>query len=727
MSPLAYVRRLMRWFKGHPAAVAVIALCLVLEMAFNAFVPMAFQRLIDRAITPRDGTALWHILLALGVATVLATLAGMLGDYLYARVASGVLADIRQRLFEHLQSLSPSFFQKYNAGDISARYSTDLSGVEQTLASWIPWGWKPALDVIGYNVVMFTVDWRLALLAQLVWPMALLGPRFFAPRASAAADKRKDKEAAVLTAVDEATAGRHVVRAFGLEQTMAERFGAKVRALADVTRRGAFFSSALERSAGIGILVLQIVILGVGAALAFRGSLSVGGLAAFYSVFTSLSYSLYYLAQYSTSLINSAAGLARIEEVLDAKPGVPDPPGAPPLPPFREAITLRDYTFTPEPGRRILDGVSLTIRHGESVALVGPSGSGKSTVLNALMRAFDPDSGAAEIDGHDLRSVSRASLVRQSAVVFQESFLYHTTIRENLRLGRLDATDEEIERACRDAEIHEAICQLPQGYDSPVGERGSLLSGGQRQRLAIARALLRDPRILFLDEATSALDPGTEIALNATLERLARGRTVISVTHRLAATGRCDRVIVLHQGRLAESGTPAELLARDGLYASLWRKQAGIHTSHDGTHAEITPERLKQIPLLSRLPDPLLATLAAEQLITEKMPARRDVVAEGDAGDKFYLIARGQVEVRKLQPDGTSRAVRVLEDGDNFGELALLRDTPRTATIHTLVPCVFLTLQRQHFQHLLDQAPAVRAALLAQEAQRAATVTPFVG
>lgn len=729
MSPIAYVLHLLRWFKGKPLPLCILGLCMLVEMGFNSFVPIAFSHLIDHAITPRNTTVLIQVLVALGAATLLATGAGMAGDYLYAGLSSRVLARMRQRLFDHLQTLSPSFYQKYSAGDVSARYSTDLAAVEQTLGSWIAWGWKPLLDVIGYNIVMFTVDWRLALFAQLLWPMTLFGPRIFAPRASAAAEERKDREAEMLTAVDEATAGRNVVRAFGLEAAMSERFGAKLTALAQTAVRGAFFTSALERSASIGIYILQISVLGLGASMAFKGTITVGGLVAFYTVFISLSTSLYYLAQYSGSLINSAAGLARIEEVLNEKSGVPDAANAGELPPIRETIQLRDYVFTPEPNRRILDGVTLTIRHGESVAFVGPSGSGKSTVLNAVMRSFDPDGGGVFIDGHDLRSVTKASFIRQSAVVFQESFLYNTTVRENLRLGRLDATDAEIEAACRDAEIHEIIMAMPKGYDSPVGERGSLLSGGQKQRLAIARALLRNPRILFLDEATSALDPGTEIAINATLERLAKGRTVLTVTHRLASTTTCDRVFVMNKGQLAEHGTHAELLARNGIFASLWRKQEGIHTSDDGTRADITVARLKQFNILSKLSDAMLQDLATTQFVTENLPAGRDVVVEGDHGDKFYIIARGRVEILKRDALGNNQRVRILEDGDNFGELALLRDVPRNATIRTLVPCIFLSLQRNHFQNLLDSSPEVRAAILEQEAERApvtnATSAPF--
>lgn len=724
MSPFAYVLRLIRWFKDHPGPVAIVLLGLIVEVAFEAYIPLAFEHIIDGAIIPRNPAVFTHTMIILAAGLVVATGAGLLIDFTYSKLATQIVADIRVRLFTHLQGLSASFFQKHPAGDITARYSTDLSAVEHTLETWLHSGWKPLLELAACNIVLFIIDWRLALVAQLFWPMALLGPRFFAPKATAAAAALKANESGLLSAVDEATGGRQVVRAFGLERTMTERFSAKVLGLTLVSRRGALFSSLLDRSSGTGIIIVEFLIIGAGTYMVLHDRMTVGQLVAFDTVASCFALAMLRLAQYFTELIHCAPGFARIEEIFAQKTALPEAANATELPPITRGIEVRELVFTPEPDRRILDGVTLTIRHGESVAFVGPSGSGKSTVLNAIMRSFDPHGGSIMIDGHDIRSVTKASFINQSAVVFQESFLYNTTVRENLRLGRLDATDAEIETACRDAEIHEIILAMPKGYDSPVGERGSLLSGGQKQRLAIARALLRNPRILFLDEATSALDPGTEIAINETLERLSQGRTVMAVTHRLASVTKLDRIFVMNKGQLAESGTHAELVARGGIYSILWKKQEGIHTSDDGTRADISVARLKQFPLLSKLDDAMLHELSVAQFVTETVPADRDVVVEGDHGDKFFIIARGRVDVLKRQPDGSNLSVKILEDGDNFGELALLRDTPRSATIRTLVPCIFLTLQRNHFQNLLDHSPDVRAAILTQEAERSSTPYP---
>jgi ATP-binding cassette subfamily B protein len=365
------------------------------------------------------------------------------------------------------------------------------------------------------------------------------------------------------------------------------------------------------------------------------------------------------------------------------------------------------FSYTGE--HKNLDNVSFTIRRGAQVAIVGGSGSGKSTALGLIARFYDPDAGKVTIDGRDLRTGTLASLRGQMGVVFQESFLFNTTIRENIRHGRPDASDAEVEAAARAAEIHDLVVSLPDGYDTIVGERGGRLSGGQRQRVAIARAIVRDPALLLLDEATSALDPTTEAAVNGTLERLGRARTVVSVTHRLASTVGADQILVFERGRLVEQGTSSELLAHGGMYKRLWDKQQGLVISEDGARAGIEPERLRVVPVLAKLEDVMLAKLA-KMFLSERVSEDRKVIREGDTTvDKFYIIARGKVAVLKRQPDGTDVQVATLQDGDHFGEVALIKDAPRNATIRTLTPCIFLTLQRRQFMELIQSDPRLRS------------------
>jgi ATP-binding cassette subfamily B protein len=338
----------------------------------------------------------------------------------------------------------------------------------------------------------------------------------------------------------------------------------------------------------VGIIIMQVIVLAVGAYMAWQGSITIGSLAAFQAIFVTMSTYLTWVTQYMPQIIQAAGSVARLEEIMREVPEVADAPDAVPLPGFATDIRLNNVTFGYTPAMHNLENVSVTIKRGERVAFVGASGSGKSTIINLVMRFYDPQAGSVTIDGVDVRKVTQESLRSRMGVVFQESFLFNLTIRENLRLGRADATDAEVETAARAAEIHQAIMEMPEGYDTMVGERGGTLSGGQRQRLAVARALLNDPEILILDEATSALDPVTEEAISATLEQVGRSRTVLMVSHRLASVRHMDRIVVLDHGRIIEAGRHDELMKKDGLYVELWRKQGGFSTGADGAEAKMS-------------------------------------------------------------------------------------------------------------------------------------------
>ncbi len=566
-------RFLRPYFKAYRAKLFLLSTGVLLEASFNAAFPFCLKYLLDDALYEEDDAALEWILVVLGVLGVGVTIASVGYDYINAKLGATILGDIRQRIFDHCQVLSAEFYSRTKVGEVLSRFSTDMVDVEESIMHAISWGILPSLELLTGTILLFVLNWKLALASMLIFPITMFGSRYFARRAVSASYEKKGLEAATLSVVTENVMAQSVVKAFGLRGIATSWFQVRNTRLVGTATRVHFLSAMMERAVTLSVLMLHLVILGFGAYLVFhKRGLTIGSLVAFESVFWELSYNIGHLTSYIPALLHAAGSIQHMNDLLDEKPQVVDQPGAIEAPRLAQELTFREVDFSYTGEQRQLKQLSLTIPKGANVAIVGPSGSGKSTMLNLLLRFYEPSAGAVLIDGHDLRTVTRDSLLAQTAVVFQESILFNTTIRENIRLGKPAATDEEIESAARAAEIHKFIRHLPQGYDTMVGERGTSLSGGQRQRLAIARAIIRNPAILILDEATSALDHATEAAIAATLKKLARGRTVIAITHRLNAVVAADTIFVLDQGRLVEVGSHQELVRRKGWYSRLWQQ-----------------------------------------------------------------------------------------------------------------------------------------------------------
>jgi ATP-binding cassette, subfamily B, bacterial len=329
-------------------------------------------------------------------------------------------------------------------------------------------------------------------------------------------------------------------------------------------------------------------------------------------------------------------------------------------------------------------------------------------MLNLLMRFHDPTSGFIAIDGHDLKAVTQDSLRARMGVVLQENSLFNVSVRENIRLGRPDASEDAIVEVARAVGLHDFIVSLPHGYGTLAGEHGVRFSRAQMPRLALARAMLRDPEIMLLDEATSVLDPADELEVGRIIRSLTKGRTLISVSHRLSTTADADHIFVFDDGRIVEQGSHYELIAANGPYAGLWRKQAGFRFSADGTHVDVDAQRLKAFPILDSLDDDHLAELSPF-FATDTFPPGREIVRQNDPGDKFYIIARGKVEVwRTEEQSGSTKRVAVLQDGDFFGEITLITGFPRTATVRTVTSCTCISLTRGQFNRMLDRFPDLR-------------------
>lgn len=678
---------------------ALILLAVLAEMTFNAMVPLSLRFMIDDSLTPHNYQMLVLIVLALATGAIVVSAAGLGRDRLYAGTQSAILADLRQVMFDHLQRLSIASHSRMEPGGVLARFSSDLVALENAMGMAIPWGILPGFEAILSSILLIALDWRLACIAMVLWPWTMVAPRSASRHASEASYIHKTWESQMLGQLAENLSAQPLVKAFNLQNTVMATFHDMNIAVTQSSRRASLYNSLMERSTTSGILIIQVAVLALSSYMAFQGRISLGTLVSFQGLLLMLSNSLLYVMQYAPSVVQANTGLRRIRNLLHEAPGVVDMPSAVELPEFTQAINFDGVDFSYDGQHLNLTGISLRIAHGSNVAFVGGSGSGKSTALSLLMRFYDPNKGVVQIDGKALRGVTQESLRARMGVVFQESFLLNTTVRENIRAGKRDATDVQIEQAARLAEIHDAILAMPQQYDTMVGERGGRLSGGQRQRIAIARAIVKDPPILLLDEATSALDPSTEALINQTLRKLSRGRTVISVTHRLASITDADEIFVFAAGRMIESGKHEQLLECGGAYAQLWAKQAGFSFAADGSQVSVTPERLRAIPMLADLePDLLAAT--AHLCVQYSYHAGAEVFRQGEPGDKFYLIVRGRFQV--LREDNV---IATLEDGDCFGEIALVTDHPRNATVRATRSSTCLALDRPHFQELLAGSP----------------------
>jgi ATP-binding cassette subfamily B protein len=567
------------FLKNYKKILTFVGLGVLVETLFNVFMPLSLKFLIDDALGEEDFEALVKILSVLAVAGIFTSIVAVWYERWDAKLAASLISDVRSRLFEHVQNLPSAYFARTKRGEILSRFSIDMSAFEGSIKSFSNSAALPFLELIAGIVLMLFLNWQLAAVSLLVFPITLIGPRILTPKAVQANYEQKLNESALLGMVQENIAAQAVVKAFSLQRRTLGWFTLRNDDARRKIASAGFLSTMVERTVAISVLLLHLVVLAIGAYLATKGQITIGTFVTFESAFWEVSYNIAHLMHFIPVSIQSAAAVRHIQELLDEPTRGADRPGAPDLPRITNDITFDRVTFQYEGSQTpVLDNLSLKLNVGKTIAIVGPSGSGKSTLLNLILRLYVPDEGRVAIDGVDIRKVTRESLRKSMAVVFQENMLFNMSIRENIRLGKEGATDQEVEQAARKAEIHRYIMSLPQKYNTPVGERGDTLSGGQRQRIAIARAIVRNPSVLLLDEATSALDQTTEAAINRTLLKVAKDRTMIFSTHRLTSVVDMDEIIVISGGKAIERGSHEELLAANGMYRKLWNDQS--HKPH---------------------------------------------------------------------------------------------------------------------------------------------------
>jgi ATP-binding cassette, subfamily B, bacterial len=577
------LRRLFRMLRPQKLAIAGAVLVLLFQAAALLAGPALVAYGIDEGIRKHNGAALNRAVIVYLALAFVGLLLGRLAIILVARVGEGFLRYLRNRLFSHLMSLSLDYFETEKTGRIVARMTSDIDALQELISQGMVLFVQNIFLFFGAVIFMLLLSWQLAIGVLIIVPPVFFASRWFRRVSNKAYLEVRDSISTNLTTLQEGLEGVRVVQAYGRTRSFTERFAStnedQYEANMVTTRISAKYFPFVEY-AGVAATA---VIVGYGGWLSSRGTVEVGVVAAFVLYLQQVFEPINQLSQLYNVVQSAGAALQKILGVLDTRASIVERPGAVDLPRGGE-IDVDDVTFAYGSNDPVLHDVTLHIAPGERVALVGPTGAGKSTLAKLIARFYDPVEGAVRVDGVDLRNATISSLRQRVVVVPQEGFLFAGSLRDNVRVGRPEATDAEVETALERLGMSERFRAFPEGLDTEVRERGSRLSAGERQLISLARAALADPSVLVLDEATSNLDPGTEHQVERAMEELMHGRTTIVVAHRLSTAARADRIGVVRDGRLAELGSHTELVALGGHYAELYRTWS-VHQAQPATAA----------------------------------------------------------------------------------------------------------------------------------------------
>lgn len=577
-------RYIIKYWRPYWGVAVVSGASLMVFGLYETTFAYALKVIADGATSANGLAAVFPVVQKLLIAFPVVALVTIVGERVNARLGSRIINDIQYDIFEHLQKLSLDFYKKTKLGDILARFSSDMLYVRMGMATIL----LPSIvDLLTLSVniaFMFWLSWQMALISMLSLPLMVYVLREFSPRVSEANFALKNQEALMMNAVQEGVRAQPVIKSFSTQPFIQDAFLTELNKLESKTTEALFSRAMFESSSVISLFLAQLVSMSVGLLLLGGGYLSIGTLLSYMVVQTAASQDLRQLIRNRLHLlITAAVGLRRVDLLLQNQIEIVDAPDAIELAPFCQTIRFEDVSFGYTEQSYQLKQINLTIEPGQFVAFVGPSGAGKSTIFNLLLRFYDVSTGCITFDGVDIRSATQASLRQQLGIVLQETFIFNTSILNNIRIAKPTATETEVIQAAQAAELHDFIMSLPDGYATNAGEAGGRLSGGQKQRIAIARAMLCNPAILIFDEATNGLDANTAGAINATIQVIAQTRTVITITHALSAVVNADKIYVLEQGHVVEQGTHAALLLQDGLYTQLWQTQTnGSPDTTDG-------------------------------------------------------------------------------------------------------------------------------------------------
>ena len=565
--------RLLQYIKPYLKRLAIAIVCIILAASANLYVPWVLRDIIDQVLAHKDMSMLNQI--AGGIVAVY-FLRGIFlygQTYLMSFIGQKVIIDIREDIYRHIQRLSLAYFEKRRTGQIMSFITNDVAAVQGALVDSMIELVTEGMTLLGSLAIMFYLHWQLSLLTLVTAPLVGQTMNVFGKKLRKSSTNIQERAADITSVLQESISSVRVIKSFAREEFEIERFKKEnhqnFRAQMKNSQIMATLTPLIEFLAAIGVTA----IIWYGGREVINGNLTAGSLIAFLVYAVNLSNPIKRLSRVYGNIQKALAAAERVFDVLDTQPEIKDMPGAATLAKIDGRVEFNHVTFEYKPGEPALQQVQLTVEPGQVVAIVGPSGAGKTTIANLLPRFYDPSAGEITIDGIDIKTVTMKSLREQIGIVPQETILFNGSVYSNILYGRLDAAYDEVVNAAKAANAHQFITDMPEGYDTQIGERGSKLSGGQRQRISIARAILKNPRILILDEATSALDTESEKLVQEAVDKLMVGRTSFVIAHRLSTIKRAHVIVVMERGKLVEKGTHEELLALGGLYSKLYQVQ----------------------------------------------------------------------------------------------------------------------------------------------------------
>lgn len=703
------LRALKKYLLQHKLLVFVVVLAIMFELAFEYFTSMSMKYLIDLAIIPQNLTMFFAVLIIFVVGGVLSLLVGVGGDYSLAKLTEKTMVNVRSDMYARFQLLSSRAFSKYRSGDLLARFTLDMPAVEYALQQVFIMGLYSIMSVIVGMVLMFSISWKLMLIAVAGSLLVMLPQLLLNKRAKSYNQSYVDGMEQLSNAVEEEVKGYRTIQVFNLKDSFHKRFMKQMDHLYRFGVKRSFINSNLERLPVMILTLVNVAVLAVGGYFTFQQEMTIGDYTAFNSIFITFNFAITSFMQMMPIFIEGEVGMRRIKEIEQLSPELEQADDAQTLDGQPLAVQFNAVSFSYQE-ERVLSNINLHIAPQQYVAIVGSSGSGKSTLVQLLLRFYKIEQGSITVGSRELEQIRLDSLFQAIGVVFQEPYLFNATIRENLLLAAGEAAEEQLNAALEMAGLLDVVEALPQGLDTPLVNQGQNLSTGEKQRLAIAQAILHNPQIFIADDITATLDIEAEETINHCLHRLRQGRTLVHITHRLTSVTGADLIYVMDRGAIVASGTHEQLLAEGGLYEQLWRRQHGFEWSSDRSSVHITGERLSQLPFFANMELAVLESLA-ESFVMERRSRDEIIIRQGERGHKFYIIVRGHVAIIKRAEDGVEQTVAHLQDGEYFGEIALLRHIPRTADVRAVSDSVFLTLTSQQLMPLIERYPHLKQQL----------------